>query len=44
MDAFRASNGSMTPFMLFMTAMMPICLILAVKLKDYTMIKAGSGR
>ena len=44
MDAFRSADGSMTPFLLFMIAIIPINIFLAMRLKESTMVEAGSGR
>jgi len=44
MDAFRLADGSMTPFLLFMIAVIPIEIFLAARLKESTMVEAGSGR
>lgn len=39
MDTFRAADGSMTPFLLFMIAVTPISIILAARLKESTMVE-----
>jgi len=41
MDAFRSADESMTPFLLFMIAVIPIEIFLAARLKESTMIEAG---
>jgi len=41
MDAFRSADGSMTPFLLFMIAVIPIEIFLAARLKESTMVEAG---
>jgi len=41
MDTFRAADGSMTPFLLFMIAMTPVSIILALRLKESSMLKGG---